>query len=601
LQEKPFAILAILLDQAGEVVSREQIHKRLWHVDTFVDFDHGLNNAINKLRYALGDSADNPRFIETVGRRGYRFIAQVERPGQAPAPADVEPEVPLATRPSRSTASRKARTAGLIALAALLLLFAGANVVRWGRQRMHGSSPARIQSIAVLPLDNLSGNPAEEYFADGLTDELTTELAVIGSLRVISRTSMMHYRGTRKTLPQIGRELSVDAIVEGSVVHSGNRVRINAQLIETATDHHLWAKTYDRDMSDILAIQGQVAQAIAAAVQIELTPREQARFSKAPPQLNPKAFEAYLRGRYYLDKETQEGLQKGKDYFNAALQADPSYAPAWAGLADSYYYLSNDYLPPAEAMPQAKAAAEKALAIDDRLAGAHTSLALVRLYYDRDLPAAERELQRAIELNPNDAPAHLWYGMYWAVRQRPKESLPELSLAEQLDPLSPQTRTNAGLALYFLHDYEKVITQSMESLQLDPNSWGAHADLGGAYEQTGRFAAAITEWSRASELSGSPVMLSNLGHAYASAGKLAEARKVLEELKKQSKQRYVPAHAVATVYSGLGDKEQAFIWLEKAYADKSESFVELKADPRFDPLHSDPRFAALLRRVGLER
>jgi TolB-like protein/DNA-binding winged helix-turn-helix (wHTH) protein/tetratricopeptide (TPR) repeat protein len=601
LQGKPFEIMTLLLEHPGEVVSREQLHKRLWPADTFVDFDHGLNNAMNKLRYALGDSADNSRFIATVGGRGYRFIAPVERGIQELAPPVALPEVALPAKPVR--AARRAWMAGSSALALLIILvfviFFRGNVGTWVRQLTPGSGPGRIQSLAVLPLENLSNNPEEQYFADGMTDELTTELAAIGSLRVISRTSVMHYRKTTKTLPQIGRELSVDAIVEGSVVHSGNRVRINSQWIETATDHHPWAKTYDRDTHDTLAMQSEVAQAIASAVRIKLTPREQARFS-GQRHVIPEAHEAYLKGRYCLDSETEEGLGKAKNFFNAALQLDPGYALAWAGLADSYYYLSDIYLPPVQAMPAAKAAAERAVAIDDSLASAHTSLALVRLFYDRDLPAAERELRRAIELNPNDAAAHLWYGMYFAVRQRPKESLPELRLALQLDPLSPQTRTNAGLALYLLRDYEQLVAQSLESIQLDPNSWGAHANLGGAYEQTGKFAEAISEWSKASELSGSPVMLSGLGHAYASAGKQTEARKVLGQLKKLSEQRFVPAWAMAAVYVGLGDKEQALIWLERAYQDKSECFIELKADAMFDPLRSDPRFVNLLRRVGLE-
>ena len=607
LQEKPFAVMAILLDQAGEVVSREQLHKLLWPADTFVDFDHGLNNAINKLRYALGDSADNPRFVATMGRRGYRFIAPVDRPKpKTPLPVAALPEAPPATAmPSTVVRSheglwRRGWMAGLIALVLLSVLFAGWRAVRWGRQSTQGTSPGRIQSIAVLPLDNLSGNPAEEYFADGLTDELTTELAVIGSLRVISRTSMMHYRGTKKTIPQIGAELKVDALVEGSVVRSGGHVRINAQLIETVTDHHIWAKTYDRDIGDVLAMQSQVAQAIAAAVQIELTPRAQAHFSKPPSAVNLAAYEAYLKGRYYLDKETEEGLHKGKDYFTSALRVDPNYAAAWAGLADSWYYLSNEYLPPLKALPEARVAAEKALAIDETLASAHTSLALVRLYYDRDLRAAESELRRAIELNPNDAQAHLFYGMYWALRRNRGESLPQLEYAQQLDPMSTQTRVYAGLALYFLRDYERLIVHSQESIQLNPNSWGAHANLGSAYEQTGRFADAIAEWSKATEVSGSPVMLAGLGHAYASAGKQAEARKVLDELKKQSKRKFVSAHALAVVYIGMGDHEEALIWLKKAYEDKSESFMELKAEPWFDPLRSDPRFVNLLRLVGLE-
>jgi TolB-like protein/DNA-binding winged helix-turn-helix (wHTH) protein/Flp pilus assembly protein TadD len=596
LQERPFEILAILLERPGEMVSREQLREHLWPADTFVDFDHGLNNAVNKLRYALDDSADNPRFVETVGRRGYRFIAPVERPIQTVRAHEASPENAAAARPARP--SRRVWIAGLAALAIVLLVIAGWNAGWWGQRLRQEAGAAHIQSVAVLPLDNLSGNPAEEYFADGMTDELITELAKIGSLRVISRTSVMHYRGTKKTLPQIGRELNVNAVVEGSVMRSGDHVRINAQLILVATDHHLWAKSFERDLRDVLAIQGEVAQAIATEVQIKLTPQERAHFSATRP-VNPEAYEAYLKGHYYSDKGTEVEVRKGIEYLNAALRIDPSYAPAWAGMADSYYNLSNVYLPPAEAMPKARAAAEKALAIDETLASAHTALGLVRLYYDRDLPAAEREFRRAIELGPNDAQAHLWYGTYCALMGRREESLPHLKLAQQLDPLSPETSTYVGFALYLLREYAQVVVQSLESLKVDPNNWGAHADLGMGYQQMGRFTEAVAEFHQASELSGSPPLLAELGHAYAVAGKKAEAQKVLGDLMELSKRRFVPAFGIAIIHVGLGHREQALHWLEKAYEDRSEDFVSLRADPQFDPLRSDPRFANLLRRVGL--
>ena len=593
LQGNPFEVLAILLECPGEMVSRERLQKRLWPADTFVDFDHGLNNAVNKLRYALDDSPDNPRFVETVGHRGYRFIAPVEKLRRSPQP----PETSLDVSPVRRSASsaRRLWVAGFAAMAIVLIVVVGRNAGWWGQR----PAQQRIQSIAILPLDDLSGNPAEEYFADGMTDELITDLAKSGSLRVISRTSVMHFRGTKKTLPQIGRELNVDAVVEGSVVRSGNHVRINAQLIQTATDHHLWAKSYERDLSDVLAMQGGVAQAIATEVQIKLTPQEWPHSGTRP--VNPEAYEAYLKGRYYSDKGTEEEVRKGIEFLDAASRIDPSYGPAWAGLADSYYSLSNMYLPPTEAMAKARAAAEKALAIDETLAGAHTSLALVRLYYDRDLPAAEREFRRAIELDPNGAKAHLWYGVYCALMGRREESLSHLKLAQQLDPLSLETGTYVGFALYLLREYAQVVVQSQESLKVNPNNWGTHANLGMAYQQLGRLTEAVAELRKASEISGSPALLAELGHAYAMAGNRAEAQKVLDDLKDLSKRRFVPAFAIAVVYVGLGHKEQALNWLEKAYEDRSEDFVSLRADPQFDSLRSDPRFVVLQRRGGLER
>ena len=599
LQGNPFEVLTVLLEHPGQIVSREQLQKRLWPADTFVDFDHGLNNAVNKLRYALDDSPDNPRFVETVGRRGYRFIARVEKLEPPPLPPETAEEVSGVRR--FLTPARRLWGAvglGLTAVAIAWIALVGIHSSWWGQRSGHGAEPVQVQSIAVLPLDDLSGNLTGEYFADGMTDELITELAKISSLRVISRTSVMQYRGTKKTLPQIGRELNVDAIVEGSIVRSGNHVRINVQLIQTATDHHLWAKSYARDARDVLVMQGEVAQAIAKEIQIKLTPQEQVLFSAARP-VKPEAYEAYLKGRYYSDKGTEAELRKGMEYFNAALRIDPGYAPAWAGVADSYYNLSNMYLPPEQAMAQARAATEKALTLDETLASAHTSLALVQLYYDRDLPAAEREFRRAMELNASSAPAHLWYGTYCAVLGRREESLAHLKLARQLDPLSQENSTYVGLALYLLREYDQVVVQSRESLKVDPNNWGAHANLGMAYQQRGRFTEAVAEFHRASELSGSPALRAELGHAYALAGNTAEAQKILGDLKAESKRRFVPAFAIAIVYIGLSQREPALDWLERAYDDKSEDFVSLRADPQFDSLRSDPRFVHLLRRVGL--
>ncbi|HXN21188.1 MAG TPA: protein kinase [Candidatus Dormibacteraeota bacterium] len=496
---------------------------------------------------------------------------------------------------------RRGPIALLVAGFALALLAGAVILTNGGELRdrlLGGNRPPRIESLAVLPLENLSGDPEQDYFADGMTDQLITELAKIGSLRVISRTSVMHYRGTKKTLPQIGRELNVNAVVEGSVARSGDHVRINAQLILAATDHHLWTKSFERDLREVLAIQGEVARAIATEVQIKLTPQERARFSGTRP-VNPEAYEAYLKGHYYSDKGTEEEVRKGIEYLNAALRIDPSYAPAWAGMADSYYSLSNIYWPPTEAMPKARAAAEKALAIDETLASAHTALGLVRLYYDRDFPGAEREFRRVIELHPSDAQAHLWYGTYCALMGRREESLSHLKLAQQLDPLSVETTTYVGAALYLLREYPQVVVQSLASLKVDPNNWGAHANLGMVYQQLGRFSEAVAEFHRASELTGSPAVLAQLGHAYAAAGNKAEAQKVLGDLKGLSKQRFVPAFAIAIVYAGLGHREQALNWLEKAYEDRSEDFVSLRADPQFDSLRSDPRFANLLRRIGL--
>jgi TolB-like protein/DNA-binding winged helix-turn-helix (wHTH) protein/Flp pilus assembly protein TadD len=615
LQERPFQILAILLEQPGEIVTREAFSSRLWPANTFVDFDHSLNSSIKKLRDALGDDADHPLFVETLGGRGYRFIAPLRGPEPAPArdlrpvpalavvaePAPAAPDEPAApTRASRTALSGRSLTLFLVVLVVLLGLVVGHNAVEQQRQRKKDRlSQSQTRSIAVLPLENLSNDPAQEFFADGMTDELITQLARLRSLRVISRRSIIRYRGTKESVPQIARELGVDVIVEGSVARAGDRIRINVQVIDAATDHHMWARSYERDLRDVLALQGEVARAIVTEAPVARDMAELTRASAISP-VSAAMYESYLKGLYYIGRETEEGLRQGVEHLKAALQVEPEYAPAWAALADAYYYLSNVYVPPAQAMPLARAAAERALKIDDTLASAHTSLGLVQLYYDRNLQAAERELSRAIALTPNDGTAHLWYGMYWALRRRPENSLPELKLAQQLDPLSPQTRTNVGLALFFVREYDQAVAFSRESLKLDPGSWGAYASLAGALEGKGEIDQAIVSWRQASDLSGSPVMLSCLGHAYAVAGDRPAAGKVLSALSDRSKREFVPAHAFATVYVGLGDREQTLAWLEKAYRDNSESFVELGADSRFDPLRSDSRFVALLRRVGLE-
>lgn len=606
LQGQPFQVLAMLLERPGDVVTREELRDSLWSADTFVDFEHGLNSAIKRLRDALGDSADQPRYVETLARRGYRFIAPVQEAAEEidrggvprvanlldPAPTTTDSLAPAST-PAATRLLSKASVLLLVLVAALFVVIAGMKFRWWQGSRLEGAGS--VHSIAVLPLENLSGDPAQEYFADGMTDALLTELATVGSLRVISRTSVMQYRGTKKTLPQIGRELNVDAVVEGSVMRAGNHVRVNAQLIETSTDHHLWAKSYERDLQDILALQGEVAQAIASEVQIKLTPQEKLLLSRTR-LVSPEAYEAFLKGRYFSDKGTEEELRRGIEYLHTALRIDPNYAPASAALSESFYYLSNAYSPPSEAMPQ-RAAAEKAVSLDEKLASAHTALGLVQLYYDRDLAAAERQFRRAIELTPNDAFAHLWYGMYWALLQRREASLPELRLAQQLDPLSIQTSTYVGFALYLLRDYAHVIAQSQESLKIDPQNWGSHANLGQAYRQTGKSIEAITELEKAKVLSNSPALLGELGHAYGAAGKNAEARRVLGELKELSKRRYVPAYAIAVVYLGLGDRDKTLTWLEKAAGDHSEDFVSLKADPKFDSFRSDPRFGELIRQI----
>ena len=625
LQEQPCQILSILLEQPGQVVTREELRQKLWPGDTFVDFDHSLNTAIMRLREALGDSSDNPRFVETLPRRGYRFIAPVEgfaTPGadkqvqESPAPAPLIQEkssgIALAPPPAqpaqvvpkperRSSNPRRILIVAGLSVAGLIVLL----VLTWPyteRFFTARAGSAKIQALVVLPMENLSGDKEQEYFADGMTDELIASLAKIRALRVISRTSAMEYKGTHKPLAQIARELNVGAVVEGTVLRSGNRVRITAELVQASTDQHLWAETYESDLGDILTLQGQVARAIANQIRITLTPEEQVRLASVRP-VDTEAFEAYLKGRYYWNKRSREGLDKAIGYFQQAIEKDPKYALAHAGLADCYGLIATTIvgaMSSGEAAPKTKAAALKALEIDDTLAEAHTSLASMQFNYDWDWPAAERGFKRALELDPGYATAHQRYSLYLIAMGRTQESVAEINRARELDPLSISINFSLGWRLYMARQFDPAIEQLRNTIEMDPEFLLTHLVLGQAYGQKGAHAQAIAELQRASTLSrGSPMVEAALGHAYGVAGKRKEAQAVLDELGKFSKKTYVSPFYVAIVYAGLGKKEEAIDWLEKAYQDRSNGLVFIKVDPELDSLRSHPRFQDLLRRMGV--
>jgi TolB-like protein/tRNA A-37 threonylcarbamoyl transferase component Bud32/Tfp pilus assembly protein PilF len=485
--------------------------------------------------------------------------------------------------------------AGVLALVAVLV---GLNVGGWRERLMGKPSPTSVSSLAVLPLENLSHNPEQDYFADGMTEELITQLAQIGATRVISRTSVMPYKGVQKPLPQIARELKVDAVVEGSVQRLGDRVRITAQLVEGATDRHLWAQSYERDLKDVLALQSEVARAIAGEIRVKLTPQQQARLA-AKRAVNPAAHEAYLRGRFQANMATRESLQRSIEYYQQALQIDPQDALAYAGMADSYAALEGYYLPPWETMPRAKAAATKALQLDESLAEAHTSLGFVRLLYDYDWSEAEREFQRAIELNSNFADAHHGYAAYFAAMGKRDEALAEIRRAQELDPLSSAINVELAWLLFISRQNEQAIEQCRKMIDVEPRLALAHTFLALAYARKGQFAEAVAEAEKGRQLDDSPLVAAMLGGIYAAANKGAAARRVLEQLKEEAKQRYVCPYEVAVIHLHLGDKDQALKWLQKAYAEHESCMAWLKVDPRFDPLRSDPRFADLLRRIGL--
>ncbi len=604
---QPFEVLAMLLESPGQLVTREELRTRLWPTDTFVDFDHGLNAAVNKLRDALSESAEKPTYVETLPRRGYRFISAVELPDSLglklpvpEMPASLESPVVVAETQIPSRYGRRRVFVTALVLVVILAVVFGFDL-GGVRHRLAGEpSVPRIQSIAVLPLENLSKDPEQEYFADGMTDELITNLAQISALRVISRTSAMQYKGTKKSLSEIARELHVDAVVEGTVMHSGDRVRITAQLIEASTDHHLWAASYDRDLQNVLSMQEEVTRAIVSEVRVKLTAQEQARLANMHP-INPEAFQLWLKGRYYWYKLNPEGLQKAIEYFQQALEKDPAYAPAYAGLADSYNLLAFfNVFPPREVMPKAKAAAVKALELDDNLAEAHVSLGWAGFTYDLDWPAAGKYFDRAIVLNPAYPLAHSYYSLYLSALGRPEEGLTEAKRALDLDPVSPAINHYVVVQLYLARRFDEAIEQCRKTLELDPSFTPVHGTLAEVYSAKGMYREALAEYEEYSALSGgSPRSTAFVGYAHARLGQRSQAFRVLEQLRAASKQRYVPALSFAIVYVGLGEKEQAFLWLEKAYDERTNSLAYLKVQATWDPLRSDPRFADLVRRIGL--
>ena len=607
LQEQPFQVLAMLLEHPGEVVTREELQKKLWPADTFVDFDHGLNKAINKLREALGDSAESPRFVETVARRGYRFLAEVKVADAAPArssgvatqfqPTEVARTLPQSTAKSAFPARRLLSIARISFVLVLLLLTA--SLAAWKLHPWNRSSPV-IRSLAVLPLESLSNDPLQDYFADGMTDELISDLGQISALRVISRTSVMVYKHAHKPLPQIARELNVDAIVEGTVLRSGDQVRITAQLIDASADKHLWSQSYEGELRDTLALQSKVARAIADQIQINLNPREQAVLRSAKV-VNPVAYVSYLKGRYFWNKRSAESLKVALAYFNQAIDEDPAYAEAYSGLSDTYALLGDwqyAVMTPKEALPKAKAAAIKALELDSTLGEAHNSLAFCFDGFDWNFDAAGKEFLRAIELNPGYATAHHWYAWHLALLHRYDEALAEMRKAEGLDPLSLIINADLAELLALAHSYDESIQQSRKTIEMDPNFGLAHNHLGQAYLQKHMYPEAIAELQKAVQLSGGgPTCMANLARADAASGKRGEAEKLLSDLKKRSSPGYSHGSEIAVIYASLGDMDQAMNWLEKGYEERFNPGVLLR--PGFDPLRSDPRFQDLVRRIGL--
>src|SRR5579863_4420252 len=597
LQEKPLRLLTVLLENPQRLVTREQLRERMWESNTFVDYELGINVAVKKARDALGDSAENPRFIQTVAKRGYRFLAQVEvtyqevsapavsiPPSGAASPAALPEAAPV-----RGLAIHRRWIFALLAIVVLcslgLWLFAN-------RQQA-----PRIHSLAVLPLRDLSPDSGQEYFADGITEELITNLAQTLPLRVISRTSVMRYKRTEKPISEIARELGVEAIVEGAVARSGNQVTVTVQLIDATEDRHLWAQTYHRDLGDLLGMEAELAQRIASQVGATLTSDHEIKFKKSRP-IDPMVYELYMKGRYFWNKRTEEGVTKAAEFFQQAVELDTNYAPAYAGLADCYLFGQPATLPPKVLAVKIKELATRALEIDDSLGEAHATLGLLSQNFEWDWAKAEREYKRAIDLNPNYATAHHWYGEELKLTGRFEKAHEQMKLASDLDPLSLAIIRDTGNLYYAERRYDRAVEYFRKALEMDPNFVVAHVDLGLVYAQKGEFSTALAELQKARQQQEDRYQIPALGYVYAISGKRREAQKTLDDLKILSKRRYVFPTDYALIYVGLGDKDKAFEWLENAYYEGG-LLVGLKTDPRWDSLRTDSRFADLLKRVGL--
>jgi pentatricopeptide repeat protein len=612
LQDQPFQVLRVLLERRGEIVTRDELKQTLWPADTFVDFDDGLNTAVRKIRDALGDSAEKPRYIETIPRRGYRFMGCLSdlRPAVLSSPAEESNDSPVQEF-SRSDPSAPVvlpapaqllsiRWRVLLTAAAALALFSTALVLYRGSSAK-GTSQPRIKSLAVLPLKNLSADPTQEYLADGMTEALIGRLAGIHDLRVISRTSIMQYKNTKEALPEIAKTLGVDVIVEGSVIRDGNRIRVHAQLIRASTDEHFWSEAYDRELRDVLTLQSDVAQSIAQKVEVTITGEERARLTAARP-IAPEVYENYLKGRSIIDKSySRSGLEESIGYFEEATKRDPTFAPAYVGLADAYDRLGTIFIgtPPSEVRPKVVNAARKALELDPELAEAHVLLADV--YQEQwHWSDAQAEYKRALDLKPNDAAAHVGFAHWLLCQGRTQEALTWTERGRELDPIEV-SGTSIGQSLFFAHRYDEAIHELRSVLAVQGDSASALWYLGFSLIAKGQPEDAIPVLEKAVSITNrSPGVIGVLIRAYAHAGRRKDALRLLDELKQRRQKGYVPAGAFVNAYLGMEDREQAFAWLEHAYQEQSNILQFLRVHPYFDPLRDDPRFKDLLHRVGLD-
>ncbi len=620
LPGQPFQVLAMLLERPGELVTREEIREKVWPEGTFIDFEHSINTAVKRLREAFGDDTEHPRYIETLPRRGYRFIAPVEAlnasssplgggwPREAGAGEDSvaawsAPPPDLQTTRSVTPSEALPRPYKAVILGAGIIILAMVavftfNVASLRDRTMHAvgavrEPPLGIRSIAVLPLENLSRDPEQEYFADGMTEELITNLGKISALRVISRTSVLRYKGTKKPLPEIAKELNVDAILEGTVLHSGGRVRVTANLLHAATDRHLWAESYERDMGDVLTLKSEVAQAVAREIKVAISPAESRGLARVRP-VNPAAYELYLKGRYHYYKWTPEGFRTAVEYFQKAVEADPGWAEPYAALATTYGWLwIEGALPPQEALPRFEAALKTALAIDDSVPEVRYTLVASAFYYRWDWEEADREFQRALALDPNLVEARYEYAWFLSDMGRFPAAVTEAQRAVERDPLSVSANLALGSICFLAHQDDRAIAQLRRTAELEPDDSRAHVFLTTIYEQKQMYEEAIAELQKVVAMRRNPAeKLAGLQHAYQRSGPEGYWMWQLSE----AKRRNAP-YEIALVYAHLGNAGQTVAWLEKAYQQHDWQMVQLKTLREWDSVRSDPRFQNILRRM----
>jgi DNA-binding winged helix-turn-helix (wHTH) protein/TolB-like protein/Flp pilus assembly protein TadD len=609
LTPKAFDILLTLLENDGRIVPKDDLMKKVWP-NTFVE-EGNLTQNVSLLRKALGESANGPQFIETVPRRGYRFVAPVSKisgtsaghlneiqnkhllPG---APASLPPESSPASRkwelePRNSKLETISRRVPAVALTLAAILAAVVGIAYLSGRDKAGASTAAIQSIAVLPFVDDSPDAEAEFLDDEIAESLVNSLTKLPKLRVVPRSVMVSYKGRNVDPRKVGQELNVRAVVTGRVHRHGDTISIQADLIVLDSVSQIWGQQYVRRLSDILLVQEEISRDIFENLRLKLNVDEQKQL---------EAYRLYLKGRNAWNKRTPEGLQQGIDYFQQAINTDPNYAAAYAGLADCYnMQVIYGVHQPKDGFPKAKEAAVKALEMDETLAEAHTSLAFIKFRWDRDRVEAEREFQLAIKHKSTYAPAHQWYSSYLVALERFDEAIAEAKRTQELEPLSFIASSHLGWILYLSGRNDEAIATCRKILNLDPNFFPARRYLGLAYEQKGMYSQAIDEFQKGMKLSGSPLMLALLGHAYAASGKTAEARQVLTDLHELETRRYVSPYTVAAIHTGLGERDQAFKWLERAYEERDVWLMNLKVDPVFAKLHSDKRFQDLLTRAGL--